>query len=170
MCCIWSLSLIKMFSSGKRDQPDSWTRYPPHFCLQAFNRPLAMWLIFCWATLLRETFISDINHWNHVFSPPHTQCPRNQQWGWNPRFFLVVKIGILPCHCKFFGFISRCNIIHIIFWDPELETHLHTTFCFPKLSQMTLEWMDRNDSANTEIISPGQSAPNFLDPKTLVFP
>jgi len=54
--------------------------------------------------------------------------------------------------------------------DPELETHLHTTFCFSKLSHMTLEWMDRNNSANTEIISPGQSAPNFLDPKTLALP
>ena len=53
---------------------------------------------------------------------------------------------------------------------PELQIHLQTTFCFPKLSQMTVEWMDRNDSANTEIISPGQSTPNFLDPKTLVLP
>ena len=35
---------------------------------------------------------------------------------------------------------------------------------------MTVEWMDRNDSENTMIISPGQSAPNFLDPKTLVLP
>jgi len=35
---------------------------------------------------------------------------------------------------------------------------------------MTVEWMDRNNSANTEIISPGQSAPNFLDPKTLALP
>ena len=59
----------------------------PIFAFKPSIGPLPCGLFLCWATLLRETFISDINHSNHVFSPPHTQCPRNQEWRWNPRFF-----------------------------------------------------------------------------------